>query len=297
TVPVNEKNLKKWRKWAKKDKKVRVILFCDKFFKKKSKELNSNSYYSNINFKDIKITRNNDSLLEGVKKLHINTNAYINSLDKKLFKNNKLFPIIKYKGKTLIAKELLNDGEIIYISDIFIFSDKSILKYDNAVFLNNLLKDYHDRPIVLDNVYEKEKKIKEHIPFFLFMGNFKLIFIQIIIILILFFLTFIKRFGHALDKEKFERRSLLRHLEAVGYFFEKAKDPIVYVKILDKYFLFQLKKLIKIRTSLKIDIINEIKKRYVIDKNDEEIFLLNNRTNIARKEVKREKFIRKLKGI
>ena len=129
------------------------------------------------------------------------------------------------------------------------------------------------------------------------MNKFKFIFIQIIILIILFILTFAKRFGPAIDKEKFERRSLLRHLEAVGFFFEKSKNPFTFISILDKYFIYRLQNLIKIRYLQKSNIINEIKKRYQIKPEDEDIFALNNEKNTVLRENKREEFIKKLKGV
>jgi len=288
-VTVKPENINKWRNFIKKGK--RLILFYNRIKKNNSFE----EKIINFNYNEIKIKSSN-LLLEDVDNLYINNNTIYED-DKKIFKK-KTENILTVNNNIKIVKEKINGGEIIYICDPNIFSNTSIIENDNIILLNNLLKNYIKDTIIFDYVMEEKQyeTNEEKSKYFLFMSKFPFLLLQLLIITIIFFLTFIKRFGPPLDKDKFERRSLIRHLDAVGNFFEKSKNKSVFIKILDKYFLLRLNELIKIRYSSKNNIINEVKKRFDIEKNEEDIFLFNNANSIILREIKREKFIRKLKG-
>jgi hypothetical protein len=294
-IPIDEKIIDNWRKWAIKGK--RAIVFYNRRYNAKKKE------YENYSGEDIKSysvknVKINDMKFKNIKKIFLNS-------DKTLYKGDPIFSkplenLIIADNSIVMAKEICAaGGEIIYIADQRIFSDYAILKADNALLLNDLLMDYYNKTIVFDNYIEYDNNYVSDIknPFFLFMGNFNFIFWQIIIIIIAFFIANIKRFGPWLDKDKFERRSLVKHIEAVGFFYEKSKNPFVYVNILDRYFFMRLKNIIRIRYNKRNDIINEVKKRYGLSREEEEIFLTNDYKNIVKKEIMREKFIRKLKGL
>ena len=85
-------------------------------------------YPHNDDFKLIKIKSSNQ-FLEGVNSIYIYNNCDLGRYNKNIY-TNKIKPILRYNKKTIIAEEIYNEGQIIYIADYFIFSDKSILKED-----------------------------------------------------------------------------------------------------------------------------------------------------------------------
>jgi hypothetical protein len=288
-IKPNEKNIIEWRKWVKKGK--RLILFYNS-----ESDLKDNYNYPDNNTFDELEVNSNEELFADVRKIFVNSRAYIDLRNWKIFYNYNNV-LLKNDYKILICRESYNGGEIIYIADNSIFSDYSLLKNNNAMLLNNLVKNYINDVIVFDQVYDSKEETGPRTPYFLFTGNFKYLFLQLILIAVIFFLVFIKRFGMPVDKESFERRSLLGHLEAAGLFFEKSRNPAVISRIFDRYFLFRLKNILKIRYLSKNDLFNEINKRYGLSKNEIELFSFDYNKNIVQKEINREKFIRKLKGI
>ena len=251
-----------------------------------------NDYYVSDNDFIVLDVNSTNKLFKNVKKIITHYNKSININNKSIFGEN-ITPLLYNEDKIIIAKEKINGGEIIYIADQYIFSDRNILKKDNAQLLNNLAADYFKEKIIFDDSREK-KEDEEEPPFFLFMGNFKFLFIQLILILIIVFFTFFKRFGLIIDKEKFERKSTLYHLEAVGCFFEKSKNLQVITKRLDEYFYHKLKQIIRIGNIGEQHIFAEIKNRFNITKEEERLFKIDNYSDIVEIELKRLKFLKKL---
>ncbi len=285
---LNDKKLKekfqKSKEWVSKGK--RLIVFYN------SKDNTDDFIYPDEkDFIKIKIKSKN-YLLKDVNSLYIYKKSDLGKYNKNIF-SNKLIPILKINNRIIIAEEKYNEGQIIYIADYYIFSDKSILKENNAVFLNNLLKDYYKDKIAFDQVIDIPKIEKK--KSFIFMSKFPFLMIQLIILTILFFLTFFKRFGPPLNFEQFNKRSILHHIEAVGYFFHKSKSLQSIVKIFDQYFLERLQKIIKFKSIDKQNMLNDIFKRYNLSNNEKKLFLMNNIPEITEIQHRRELFLKKLK--
>jgi hypothetical protein len=229
--------------------------------------------------------KSTDILFEDVGHLLINTDCDVR------VKNARA--ILQAGDKTIIARESVNDGgEIIYIADSYIFSDKNILKEDNAVFLNNLMKKYFAKRIAMD------RNIDYSVPeekSFLEMGSFPYILMQIVLIGLAFFLVHFKRFGKPLDKDLYKKRSVVRHLESIGYFYEKCKRNDIVVKIFDQYFMERLQRLIRIRVSDEKNFKDDLEKRFGLTTDEMKLFDLNDTKDILDNQIKREKFLRKFK--
>ena len=249
----NFENVDYWKKWLKKGRRL-ILYFNPNDSSTDVLGLNENQ------FKTIKINSKN-KLLNDVDSLYINTDLDLNAI------MGNLEPLVTDNDKIFIAKENYNNGEIIYISDFFIFSDKSIFKENNAVFLNNLLKDYFKQTIVFDDFQEfirpKQKQS------FLFKDKFPYLIAQILLLMLLFFLVYYKRFGDPVELDKYKKRTITGHLEAVGNFFQKSKYISNIVKLFDRYFMERLKEIIKFRFTNEKDLISEVKKRFDIPQADE----------------------------
>jgi hypothetical protein len=289
--------LGKLRKWCDKDKRAIVFYNTDNNFdlpddmtddKEPAADISSDQYDDYESYMDatsVKI-ESSDPLFEGVNYLTLNANCDIN------IAGYNLKPLLKVDEKTIVAREEINGGEIIYIADYHVFADKNILKDDNAVFLNNLLKKYYKDEIIFDK-YAGYASTQE--KSFIEMSGFPFIFMQLAILFIVFFLAYFKRFGSPLDMDLYKKRSVVRHLESVGYFFEKCRKDDIIVKIFDQYFMERLLKIIKIRASDEKNFISDLEKRFGLSKEDMKLFYFNNDNNIQENQIKREKFLRKFK--
>jgi len=183
------------------------------------------SHYPDEQDFEIIYLKRRTQFLEDVDRLYLNKSSdLIKSFDKSGLK--KITPILKSGDRIIIALEKYNDGEIIYVADSYMFSDKSVLKEDNAVLLNNLFKKYYKKSIAYDKTSEIEKDdiVENKKPSFLTMHHFPYLILQLIMIMMIFALIFIKRFGFPLEYDKYKKRSIVHHLEAVGFFFEKSKQ-------------------------------------------------------------------------
>jgi hypothetical protein len=241
---------------------------------------------------DVVKVKSNDQFLDQIDSLYINQKSDLGKFNKNIF-TNKINPILKVEDRIIIALEKYNNGQIIYISDYFIFSDKSILKEDNAMLLNNLLKDYFKEKIAFDRVFEMPKI--EQKKSFIFMNNFPFLFMQIIIISLIFFLTFFKRFGQALDFDKYKKRSIINHLISVGNFFQKSRTFQSIVRIFDQYFFERIQNIIKFKSINDQNMLNNISKRFNLTAEEKELFIKDNIPKIFEIQKRREIFIRKLK--
>ena len=248
-------------------------------------------YPENEDFISLKVKSSNQ-LLNQINSVYIYKNCDLGRYNRNIH-SNRFKPILKYNNKTIIAEENYNEGQIIYIADYYIFSDKSILKDDNAVLLNNLFKNYYKDKIAFDQVIDIPKIEKS--KSFLFMSKFPFLLIQIIIITFIFFLTFIKRFGAPLDFQKYKKRSISNHIKAVGNFLQKSNNLQAIVKIFDQYFFERLQKIIKTKTIDKKNMLNDIYKRYNLSAEEKELFISNNIPNITEIQKRRELFLKKLK--
>jgi hypothetical protein len=259
--------LGKLRKWCDKDKRAIVFYNTDNNFdlpddmtddKEPAADISSDQYDDYESYMDatsVKI-ESSDPLFEGVNYLTLNANCDIN------IAGYNLKPLLKVDEKTIVAREEINGGEIIYIADYHVFADKNILKDEKS---------------------------------FIEMSGFPFIFMQLAILFIVFFLAYFKRFGSPLDMDLYKKRSVVRHLESVGYFFEKCRKDDIIVKIFDQYFMERLLKIIKIRASDEKNFISDLEKRFGLSKEDMKLFYFNNDNNIQENQIKREKFLRKFK--
>ena len=64
--------------------------------------------------------------------------------------NSHFEPLVTAGGAVILASSSYNGGDIIYIGNDTIFSDKLLFEKDNAVLLNNLFKEYFHTPIAVD---------------------------------------------------------------------------------------------------------------------------------------------------
>jgi hypothetical protein len=211
-------------------------------------------------------------------------------------------PLVTAGDSILVAKERYNGGTIIYIMDIFLFSDRSLIKDDNTHLLNNIYRKHYSDGLLFDYLNAPEMNNRgipmdnedKPLPWWL-VGNIKWIMLQLLVILVLFFLAGMKRFGKPMNKEKFERRSLLRHLEAVGFYFEKMGNPEIVVNRFDHLFLYELKKSMKGAPFTGADLVEEVKKRYDVTPEEFDIFVMNSTSRIAERQKKRLQFLKKLR--
>lgn len=298
-----EKNVfyEKWDKWLKQGKRLIV------FFHPYQEVIGLNSYFNNFDYywrynteySKVNIKKRDNKFLNRVNSLYIDTNNYMTKRDLSKI-NTKIKPILKQGNKIFIAYEDRNKSQIIYISDYFIFSDKSILQMDNAIFLNNLLRDYFNKVIIFDKVLNHNGnntyKNNSSIPFFL-TGAFKFISMQLLILAFIFFLIVIKRFGKPVNMLEFKNRLLKPHLNAVGYFFEKTNNETILNNILNEYFVFQLKQTLKFFSS-NSDLFEEINKRYNLSKEEQNLFDFEKKRTkkeIISLHIKRHKFVKKIR--
>ncbi|MBN1525794.1 MAG: hypothetical protein JW904_15055 [Spirochaetales bacterium] len=211
---------------------------------------------------------------------------------------NAVTPIAYYKQHQYIAYERVHGGEIIHIANTSLITDKNILKSDNALFFNNLVKDYYNQIIVIEQIHQTstEKWESEESDFFLFNGMFLLLLWQIIILAFVFIIINRKRFGPIVDREKYLQRSLIHHLEATGDFYEKTGKSFIVKDILDQFFYSRLRRLLRTHSTDTTELHSMVKQRFqnVAGK----LFsTLVKRKNLEKQDTEREHLIKKLKGV
>jgi hypothetical protein len=298
--------IKSWEKWLKQDR--RLVVFYNNFYNIENNNTDESSdvqpeqsssqnedISDSINSGNMQILKGNlsseyeinskDPLFEGVSTLLISSNSQMHQ------NKRKVNVLLTVDNRVIIAKEIFNKGEIIYIADDTIFSDKNILKNDNAVLLNNLFKKYYPEKIIFDKNIPQAETVSG-INLFQIV-NFRYLFIQILLFSVIFFLVYFKRFGQPLDRDLYRNRSVMRHLESIGYFFQKSGRNIIMVKIFDQYFFERLQKLIKVRVTEDKNFISEIKKRFDPENKDNRIFTQNDESDILINQINREKFLKK----
>jgi hypothetical protein len=201
--------------------------------------------------------------------------------------------LITSEGKVILARSSFNGGEIVYLGNDTIFSDRLLLDKDNAVLLNNLFREYFHTRIAVDmtglgGTPESGKAPEISRPFFT-MGVFPFIIIQAGLIALVFFLSNFKRFGNIIDSGKYRKRSIKNHLEAVGNFFSNSGNKNALVKIFDDYFFEKLSRLFP-------GMNREELPAFLMDRYGEragsELFKRGRRSNISRIEQKRRDFIK-----
>jgi hypothetical protein len=222
----------------------------------------------------------------------------------------------------IMREKARSGGEIVYIADNTAFSDRNLVTADNFFFLNNCLVDHFRSPIAFDyssvsssshgsNADWFERSGDGSGVFFLFRGNFLFLFLELLFLGLVFILVFWKRFGPVRDTEQFARRSLLRHLEATGNFFEKTSNPLVVVDVLDRYFLARLRELLRLVSGSRSDIEAEVQRRLPsldgapgegpaapgASARGADVFSLNLKTDLTARDFHRERIILRLKGV
>ncbi len=205
---------------------------------------------------------------------------------------SKIEPVIIKGSSVILADASFKGCGIVFIGDDRIFSDKILLMKDNAVLLNNLFKDYFHTPIAFDQTrgtagVPQVKEIK--IENFIAKSNFPYLFIQICLLALMFFLVNFKRFGNVLDYNKYKKRSMTNHLEAVGNFFSNSRNISSIAGIFDDYFFEKLSRFFPGRNQE--ELLDTLAKRYG-DAVGSEIFKRGHGRNTAKIEEKRRIFIK-----
>lgn len=285
----NSSQLLEWKEWVTEGKRLIVVFIYPD---------NPSDYFmlSAENFDNIQTSAPDTPLMEDVEALYLRKfNVLNHDLTDALTAQAE--PLVESEEGIYVAKESYRGGEIIYIADRHIFANLPLFKADNGLFLNNLLKKYHKEKIVFDWVSNTPPEKETELPFFL-MASFPYILLQLLILALIFFLTFFKRFGAAIDRDRYRKRSITRHLEAVGYFYQKSNNPENITNIFDGYFIERLRSLLRFRSTDEKSVTEELKKRYNLQGDEEKILAFNDTENITEVQIERELFIKKLrKGI
>ncbi|MGA2142394.1 MAG: hypothetical protein ABSG94_08215 [Brevinematales bacterium] len=202
-------------------------------------------------------------------------------------------PLVTLGGDVILASSSYNGGEIIYIGNDTIFSDKLILEGDNAVLLNNLFKEYFHTRIAVDMTGLEDAasagKTPEKPSYFFTKGIFPYIILQAGLIALAFFLANFKRFGGIVDYGKYKKRSIKNHLDAAGNFFANSGNTVVLVNVFDDYFFEKLSRLFPGINREELPAF--LKERYG-ERAGSELFKKGRRSHIARIEEKRRDFIK-----
>jgi len=234
--------------------------------------------------------RGRSPLLEDVKSIEIKRNG---GLPLKGFYNGagalKIEPLITSGTSVLLARTSYKGGEIVYIGDDRIFSDKLLLEKDNAVLLNNLFKDYYHSEIAFDQSAEQSAAPEEKNEYFIAKGAFPYIMLQLCLLAAAFFLANFKRFGNVLDYNRYKKRSIKNHLEAAGNFLSSSANQEALSKILDDYFYERISRIFPGKNQDELP--DFLVQRYG-SRADPDIFKRNKVRNIAKIEEGRRKFIK-----
>lgn len=222
------------------------------------------------------------------------------------FTDLKLNPIWEEEGEILMATSSYKGAELLWLADATLFFDLRLIQADNAQFLNNCLRDYFPGPVVFelrailkgkDNALRQAEEVQTHssLPFFL-EGLFLPLTLQLIGLLALFFLVYWKRWGPVRDMEKYSRRSLLLHLQAVANFFARCRRQQVAAFVLNRFFSSRLQDQLHLVFKSKGEIIAAVKKRLLLT--SEELAAFEPKAaSLVNQELLRESIIQRLKGV
>jgi hypothetical protein len=200
-------------------------------------------------------------------------------------------PVLSGNGSTLLSMSTYRGGEIVFINDDLMFSDKLLLSKDNAVLLNNIFKDYYHTHIAFDISAGSPGKTPGKVSgeFFLAKGNFPYIVLQACLLALAFFLANFKRFGNILDYGKYKKRSIANHLEAAGNFLSNSGNTAALSSIFDDYFIEKISRLYPGRS--REELFGSLEKRYG-DVFNGSSFGKDRGRDLARIEEKRRKVIK-----
>ncbi len=201
-----------------------------------------------------------------------------------------IIPVLSDGRDILIAGASCNGGDIVFVLDDTLFSDRNILKSGNAVLLNNIFRDYYHKTIVFDqskNIAEPAGgKFEPEI--FLFKDGFPYLLAQLFLIAVIFFAVNFKRFGNILDYDLYKKRSLSYHISAVSNFYLNSGKPEIAAGILDDYFFERIARYFPGAgfEEMKADLLKRYGNRFSAD-----IFERGGKAGTALKEKQRMKFI------
>ncbi len=285
-----------WRDWLKKGK--RLVLLC-RFTGGDGRTRSVSSTHP---------------LLRSVSKLSLDARATLENFPRLPDPASREIVLGTGNAPLIVREKERAGGEIVYVADENAFSDRNLVRGDNFYLLNNCLVDHFNSPIAFDDAPLPQSSASRRGSsswfdaagdggdvFFLFRGNFLFLFLELLLLGLVFILAFWKRFGPVRDREQFARRSLLRHLDATGNFFEKTANPLVAVDILDRYFLARLRELLRLVSGSRSDIESEVKRRLppedAVDAPGGDVFSLNRKQNLTARDFQRERIISRLKGV
>jgi len=216
----------------------------------------------------------------------------------------ELNPLWEEEGKILMATSSYKGTELLWLADDTIFCDRRLLGADNAQFLNNCLKDYFPGPVVFelrailkkrDKTLNEEPQKLSPLPFFL-EGLFLPLTLQVLCLLALFFLVYWKRFGPVRDMEKYTRRSLLIHLQAVANFFARCRRQEIAAFMLNRFFSYRLQEQLHLVSKSKKEIMALVKERLSLSLEEQAVFEPR-AASLVTQELLRENIIQRLKGV
>lgn len=151
----------------------------------------------------------------------------------------------------LLMRRPLGQGMIYIFPDNYWFSNRGFHFPDHAVLLNGVFKVYFDRTFYLYEYDSGTGHYRVNNPVMIFFkGHFQWLTYHLLFIGLVYVLWKSRRFGSPLHAELYKRHSLSVHLEAVGYFYQKARAPGIADKFLKKYFIYRLKQFFNIKRNL-----------------------------------------------
>lgn len=180
---------------------------------------------------------------------------------------------------SLLLRDDFKQGTVYLLSDSMLFSNRSLVNENNAVFLNNLLKEYYMNSIF---VHEPVPVVTTSPVAFLFRGRLFYLTIHLLLMGLVFILINVVRFGNPVMANPLARRTLQEHLNAVGYFYLKSNALHLADTYGVKYFVYQVKNILGIKKRVSIKKLVKIIQKYdSIHETENELLALFSKTGDA----------------
>lgn len=124
------------------------------------------------------------------------------------------------------------EGKLIVLSDMSMFHNSEIAKYDNAAFIWGLINDKKYTGNVYYSLFETRETIFKWI-----YSNAPLFLLTLLFAMVIFIWTVAPRFGPIINIESPHRRSFKQHVLAIGIYYWRKKDYPVLVEFSQKSIL------------------------------------------------------------
>lgn len=209
--------------------------------------------------------------------------------EERIYQHKDYKTLIAAENRTLLLKS--ENGNLIV--DSTIFYNENILEADNIHLLNYLTEEFQGGRVQIIAAKETIERPRRE-PGFFFKGMFLLVWVQLLIFALFYVRTYRPRFGIAIDPDKYRRRSIIPHLEAIGNYYQKVRAVDLSDDILDNHFYRKLEKHFPL-TKNRNEIVLELTKRYNLTQ--KEIEAISERPSIPRTEVEdiRNRILKKAK--